>query len=159
MLGHTLFTPEPSPVVAAAIGGGSVVVASKILIRPGVQPIITTPGGLSRLAMSHLQATPALGPALCAPQRLNSANDLVAHLPCSGVAAHIWRAYLALCQHLCHRTIDQAGGRLLVEEVEHHAGRQNRRQRIGDLLAGDVRRRTMHWFEHRGMLARGGKIR
>jgi hypothetical protein len=75
-------------------------------------------------------------------------DDGVAHLR----RAHARRARLcdvagavAVGQHLADGRLDAVGVGSLRERVaQHHAHRQNRRDRVGEVLAGDVRRRAVH---------------
>ena len=62
-------------------------------------------------------------------------------------AGDVGRAH-ARGKHLTDRRFDPVGQRALVERVaQHHAGREDRRQRVGHALSGDVGRRAVHGFE------------
>ena len=50
---------------------------------------------------------------------------------------------------------DRGGGLAVTEMVEHHGSRPDLPDRVGDSLARDIGRRSVHRFEHRGVVALG----
>src|SRR4029077_18102106 len=79
------------------------------------------------------------------PQQL---RNRLAAFDCIRRPAEIARARFRIGQHLLDRLDDRGGGFRLAEMIEHHRGRPDLPDRVGDALTGDVRRRAVHRLEH-----------
>ena len=58
-----------------------------------------------------------------------------------------------LGQHLRQRGVDAARRVVLADVAQHQHAGEDHRHRVGDVLAGDVRRRAVHRLEHRALFA------
>src|SRR5579862_346037 len=84
---------------------------------------------------------------------LQPLHDGLGELLRVGLAAEIAGAHLVLQQHVVDGLLDTFRLVVVAHVVEHHRGREHERERIGDALAGDVGRGTVHRLEDRGVLA------
>jgi hypothetical protein len=83
-------------------------------------------------------------------------HDLVGELRRRCGAAEITRPDACVHQSAVECRADASRGGSLADVIEHHAGRQQERRRVRDVLARDVRRAAVYGFEYRATLAEIG---
>ena len=75
------------------------------------------------------------------------------HVAVFGLPLEVAGAQLRLGQHRLDRRDDRRRGLALAEMLQHHRGRPDLPDRVGDALAGDVRGRAVHRLEQRREVA------
>src|SRR5579864_276004 len=88
-----------------------------------------------------------------------SVSDRLPHNLRGGFAAHIGREVFGLGEDFLNPALDGARGFGFTKVGQHHGGRPDLADRIGDAFSGDVRSRAMHGLKHGGILFRRIQVR